>query len=87
LNDSGYLGGQKVFINYGDQLGVGDDVDTDHEGNFLFPYLRPGDYTIYVYTKKLTNNTLDSSIVQKVSIDTRKQEVNLPDFEIITFKN
>ncbi|HNB81919.1 MAG TPA: hypothetical protein PLP34_00350 [Chitinophagaceae bacterium] len=87
LNDSGYLGGQKVYIRYGDQPGVGDDVDTDNEGYYYFPYLRKGTYTVYVYSKQLNNNTLDTAIIQQVEIDERKQELILPQFNIITFKN
>lgn len=87
LNDSGYIGGQKVYIKYGDEPGVGDDVDTDNTGTFYFPYLRKGKYTLYVYSKRLTNNTLDSAVVQTITISDRKEEVELPQFNIITFKN
>ncbi|HOZ50732.1 MAG TPA: hypothetical protein PLU17_02670 [Chitinophagaceae bacterium] len=87
LIDSGYFGGVKVYINYGDQVGVGDDVDSDQDGNFLFPYLRPGNYTVYVYSKKLSNNTLDSAVVKKVTISERKEEVDLSRIDINTFKN
>lgn len=87
LNDSGYIGGQKVYLKYGDLEGVGDDVDTDNEGVYLFPYLRPGDYTVYVFTENLANNTLDSAVVKKVTIKGRKEELVVPQFDIITFKN
>jgi len=87
LQDSGYLGAQKVYIKYGDQVGIGNDVDTDNEGIYVFPYLRKGTYTIYTYSKTLQNNQLDSVVIQTVTIADRKEIVELPDFEIITFKN
>lgn len=87
LQDSGYLGAQKVYIKYGDQVGIGNDVDTDNEGIYVFPYLRKGTYTIYTYSKTLQNNQLDSVVIQTVTIADRKETVELPDFEIITFKN
>lgn len=87
LQDSGYLGAQKVYIKYGDQVGIGNDVDTDNEGIYVFPYLRKGTYTIYTYSKTLQNNQLDSVVIQTITIADRKETVELPDFEIITFKN
>jgi hypothetical protein len=87
LQDSGYLGGQKVYIKYGDQVGVGDDVDTDNQGIYVFPYLRKGEYTIYTYSKTFQNNKLDSAVIQTVTVSDRKETAELPDFDIITFKN
>jgi hypothetical protein len=85
--DSGFIGGQKVFIKYGDEMGVGNDVDTDNTGTFVFPYLRKGNYTVYVFSKKLLNNTLDSAIVKTVTISERKQVLDLGQMDINTFKN
>lgn len=86
LIDSGYIGNEKVFINYGNEIGVGDDIDTDFKGEFIFPYLRKGTYTIYVYTK-IDKNQIDSAISKVITIDERKQIIELPDFEIKTYKN
>lgn len=87
LADSGYIGEQKVYIKYGNLAGVGDDVDTDNEGVFVFPYLRKGNYSIYTYTKTLANNTLDSAVLVNVTINDRTETVELPQIDIITFKN
>jgi hypothetical protein len=87
LNDSGYIGGEKVYIKYGDEPGVGDDVDTDNTGTFYFPYLRKGKYTVYVYSKRLIPNAIDSAVVQTVTISDRTEEVELPQFNINTLKN
>lgn len=85
--DSGYIAGQKVFIKYGDIAGVGDNVDTDLNGEFVFPYLRKGNYTVYILSKRLYNNTLDTTVSQTVTIADRKEVKSLPLFEINTFKN
>jgi hypothetical protein len=87
LNDSGLLGGQKVYIKYGDQPGIGDNADTDPNGEYYFNYLREGKYQIITYTKLLTNNTLDSAIVKEVVITSRKEEVVVPQIDVISFKN
>jgi hypothetical protein len=85
--DSGFLGGQNVYIKYGDEPGIGDNVDTDQDGEFYFNYLREGKYTIIVYSKQLINNTLDSAVVNIVEITSRKQQLNMPTITINTFKN
>lgn len=40
-----------VYIIYGDHTSPDDNVDTNYDGDFEFRYLRPGKYTIYVYSK------------------------------------
>ncbi len=85
--DSGLIGGIKVFIKYGDEVGVGDNVETDNTGTFVFPYLRKGDYTLYVYSKRLANNTLDSAIVKSITISDKKGDVDAGQIDINTFKN
>jgi hypothetical protein len=87
INDSGFVGGVKVYIKYGNQPGIGDNTDTDQNGEFYFNYLREGKYTLVVYSKQLQNNTLDSAIIQEVEIKNRKEELNVPRFEINTLKN
>ena len=87
LIDSGYLGAQKVYIKYGDQPGVGGNTDTDYDGVFDFPYLRPGKYTVYTYSKTLVNGSLDSAVIQTVTIKDRKEVVEVPQLNIITLKN
>ena len=85
--DSGFIGGQIVYIKYGDEPGIGDNTDTDPNGEFYFNYLREGKYSIIVYSKQLVNNTLDSAVVNTVEITSRKQQLNLPTITINTFKN
>lgn len=85
--DSGFIGGQNVYIKYGDEPGISDNTDTDPNGEFYFNYLREGKYTIIVYSKQLTNNVLDSAIIQTVEITSKKQALIIPQMDINTFKN
>jgi hypothetical protein len=85
--DSGLIGGQKVYIQYGDEVGASDNVDTDYKGRYTFPYLRKGRYTVFVYSKKLQNNTIDTPIVRMVNITGRTEDLNLPRIDIKTLKN
>ena len=39
-----------VFIKFGDSEFVNEDVKTNELGNFEFPFLRKGDYSIFVYS-------------------------------------
>jgi hypothetical protein len=84
--DSGYLGGQKVYIIYGDETAVGESQDTNNDGAYEFVYLRKGKYKVYVYSK-VANGMLDSAVVQEGEIKEKKEELLLPDFRIKTNKN
>ena len=54
---------ERVYIIYGTEERVyDDDMRTDFEGRFRFRWLRPGTYTIYVYSEC---NTLDSDCVSQ----------------------
>ena len=39
-----------VFIIYGDDNYIGDDIETDQNGHYRFKYLKPGTYTILAYS-------------------------------------
>lgn len=87
ITDSGLLGGQKIYIIYGDEPGISDNTDTDPNGEYYFNFLREGKYTIIVYGKVLTNNALDTAIVRHVEITSRKQQLIVPQIDINLFKN
>lgn len=82
---------EDVYIIYGgndgtSDLGYGydDDVKTSYDGSFKFEFLRPGKYTIYVYSE---DSTLQSPsgvlpIIQEIEITEKNQEVEIPDFII-----
>jgi len=75
---------EDVFIIYGDDRSYSDRVSTNYEGVYEFKYLRPGDYTIYVYSKDSTL-TLPSGIyavIQKVSVSDKKQTMEAKEMKI-----
>jgi hypothetical protein len=57
---------EEVFLLFGDNDNVGDRVNTSMSGTFEFPYLRPGNYTVYFRSEDST--TLDRDQVP-VSFD------------------
>lgn len=76
-----------VYIIYGDDDFYGDRIKTSYDGYFEFPYLREGDYTLFVYSK---DKTLDYNITSKmipvirnVSITSKKQKVNVEDMVVV----
>ena len=75
---------QDVFLIYGDNVGPDDNVETNHEGNFVFPWLRPGDYTVYVYSEDTSGvtPTRDVAVVQHVTISSANETVTLDTLRI-----
>lgn len=71
----------EVYINYGNEIGPNDRIRTNYKGEYEFPNLRPGDYTIYVYSRDTINgdnppHAPENMVVkQEVTIDKRKQTV------------
>lgn len=68
---------EDVFIIYGDHISPDDKVVTNYDGEFEFRNLRPGDYTIYVYSKdtsgtgELLSNKMP--IISKITISEKKE--------------
>jgi hypothetical protein len=88
VKDSAFAGDEKVFISYGDNTTVGDDVTTSFDGSFEFEYLRTGNYKIWVYSKKIFGiNKIDSAMVQTITINSKSEEKDLGIIRIYTNKN
>jgi hypothetical protein len=73
---------QDVFIIYGDHVSPDDRIQTNYDGEFEFLYLRPGNYTIYTFSKDTTATPTPwdedhLTILQKVKITEKKQHVSL----------
>lgn len=66
-----------VFLIYGDNVGPDDQVETNHEGNFVFPWLRSGEYTVYTYSEDTTgsNPPQDLVVLQHVTIESSTEHV------------
>ena len=71
----------EVFIVYGDNTGPDDRVFTNPDGDFSFNWLRPGDYTIYIYSEDTIEATLQDelpeiAIYKEVYIDDRNETLD-----------
>ena len=63
-----------MFIVYGDNVGPDDQVETNAQGDFIFPWLRPGEYTIYTYSEDTTlvlGPPRDMVVSQTVTIESK----------------
>lgn len=75
---------EDVFIIYGDDHSISQRVRTSYEGVYEFKYLRPGDYTVYAYSKDSTL-TLPSGIypvIKKVTIEKKQETVEVEAMKI-----
>lgn len=77
-----YAGDYDVYIVYGDNPTYNDNTSTHHDGTYVFDYLLPGTYTLYVYSKDKTGTSPSGDIIleKEVEITDKKQEIVLDDF-------
>jgi len=82
LKAEGYIGEVRVYIGVEGSSELLDDVRTQYDGSYEFPFLRKGNYKIWVYTQcdSCLNDLLP--IVQEAHITERKQRLVMPDFDI-----
>jgi hypothetical protein len=81
--DSGNVVNWTVNILYGGDIGVDATQKTGYDGSYEFAYLRPGHYTIFVYSRSHKTNLADSSIVVGLDITSKKQVLNLSEIKIL----
>jgi len=53
---------EDVYIIYGDDASYGDKIKSGPDGVFEFKYLRPGKYTVYVYSKDKTMTSVSGKV-------------------------
>ncbi len=84
LNDQYYAQGEQVYIIYGDETAVGNNVRTSYDGSFEFPYLRKGNYKVYALSKDSTSTSSKTiAVLMNVSITKKKEVVTLPTITIL----
>lgn len=82
LKAEGYVGEIRVYISVEGSSELLDDVRTQYDGSYEFPFLRKGNYQLWVFTQCDSCVNDQMPVVQKASITERKQRVIMPDFEI-----
>lgn len=77
---------EDVWIIYGENISPDDRVRTNFEGEFEVRFLRPGDYTLYVYSRDTTGQPDTSPnrmpIMTRFTIDGRRDQVDLGEIVI-----
>jgi len=87
LISTGYEPEYDVYIVYGNNESFNDRTRTNYDGTFEFDFLRPGKYTVYVYSKDSTQSvyTIPSGeypVISEAEIGKKDKEVVLPDLVI-----
>lgn len=86
LISKGYSADEKVYIMYGNENTIGNDVRTSADGSFEFKYLNKGHYKIFVNSLdtsiKLKGNDTYYPAIKEFDITDAKQIINLEDIII-----
>lgn len=83
LQDEFYAPDENVYIIYGDDDNFYDDsYETSFDGSYRFQYLRPGTYTVFVYSDCVSCPSGTEAISQTVEITGNNQDIILEDLEI-----
>lgn len=77
-----YAPDEDVYLIYGDDPSYGDKVKTAPDGTYQFNYLRPGKYTVYVYSKDCALQSGKIDVSADVEITERKQAAELLNLRI-----
>jgi hypothetical protein len=77
---------EDVYIIYGTQNGYSDHIKTNYLGVYSFNYLRPGKYTIYVYSKDSTLQSPSGTLPVIRNVEITDDNQNLKVSEITIFK-
>ncbi len=76
--------GKRVYILYGDDEIQSDDIRTNYDGKFEFPFLKKGDYKIYVFSDCSCPGG-EEAVFKTVTITDKNQTVYTGDISIVKF--
>jgi hypothetical protein len=86
LLSKGYAPGETVYICYGNNSVVGNNVKTSSDGSFSFMYLNKGHYKVFVNSVdtsiKFKGNDSEIPVVKEFDITNASQTINLDDIII-----
>ncbi|MGB0916367.1 MAG: hypothetical protein ACPGU4_02155 [Flavobacteriales bacterium] len=78
-----YLADEDVFIIYGEDDNYYDDsYKTSFDGSFRFQYLRPGVYTVFVYSDCVACPSGTEAMSQTVEIGGNNEDIILDEFTV-----
>ena len=86
LKEEYYSRGDYVYLNYGDEKGVGQYVRTAEDGTYLFEFLLRGRYKVYAVSRDTTSFTSNSkrfAVVREIEITARKENISVEDITIL----
>jgi hypothetical protein len=75
---------EDVYLIYGGDRSYSQRVRSNYNGIYEFKYLRPGDYTIYAYSKDSTLTLVSGiyPVIREVTITGKKQTVEVEEMKI-----
>ncbi len=82
LKTEGFLGDQRVYIGVDGEATSFETVRTSYDGSYSFPFLRKGDYKVWVFSRCDSCALEDTAYIQTATIDDRKETVTLADFTV-----
>lgn len=85
LKEEYYGQGEQVYIVYGDEPGVGDNVRCSYDGSFQFSYLRKGKYKVFALSKDTLSITNGKTIeaLKEVEITKANQTLDIGTITVI----
>ena len=77
---------ENVYIIYGDESTVSDNTKTSYSGDFSFPYLREGNYSVFAYSESSLSNSPSGKVPteKKVTLSSNKDKYDVG--EIIIYE-
>ena len=80
-----YEQAENVYISYGNESTVGDNIKTSYDGSFVFPFMRKGKYKIWAISKDSASSdpTATKAIIAEIEVKERKGDVYIKDIEIV----
>lgn len=82
IKDTSLAQDLEVFLVYEDHIGYDFRNRTGLDGRYAFYNLLKGNYTFYVYSDNIYGFTQKDTIVEKITIDTNNQIINIPDIYV-----
>ena len=79
VTDSGYLAETRVYLSYGNHTWADNNTRTSYTGEYIFPYLHTGDYSVWVVNFCDTCSLNQSYDIQHVTIDNPRETVEVSD--------